>query len=275
MPTSAAGLLTRERATQTQASAGRPIRSGAQATSRPRAIARRPASSARGERSRPQDLRADVLADLLVVRRTLAGDHEAFTALVEKYRDPVYSVAYRMMGNPTEAEDVAQDAFVRAYTQLHAYNQSHRFSTWLLSITSHLAIDQIRRRRFVALPLEKVPFLEWITDGAPNPEFATLDRESSDEIQRILDKLPSKYRVVLLLRYWYDLSYEEIAERLRMSPALVKARLHRARVLVERTLRMRGIVLAALDAPSSEQLLVAGDRCSRDRRPSGVQALLS
>lgn len=191
---------------------------------------------------------AEQQADLELVRRTLAGESEAFGSLVEKYKDPVFSVAYRMMGNSTEAEDVAQDAFVRAYTQLHAYSDSHRFSTWLLSITSHLAIDQIRRRRFVAMPLENVPFLEWIADGSQGPEHQALEAETSDEMQRILSKLPTKYRVVLLLRYWNDLSYDEIAEALQVSGALVKARLHRARVLVERVVRTRGIDLGSASA---------------------------
>src|SRR5579884_3816068 len=186
---------------------------------------------------------AEQQADLALVRRTLAGETEAFGALVEKYKDPVYSVAYRMMGNPTEAEDVAQDAFVRAYTQLHAYSDTHRFSTWLLSITSHLAIDQIRRRRFVAMPLENVPFLDWITDGSHGPEHHALNAETSDEMQLILRKLPPKYRAVMILRYWYDLSYDEIADALKLSGALVKARLHRARVLVERALHGYGFGL--------------------------------
>src|SRR6185503_9357316 len=131
---------------------------------------------------------------------------EAFSSLVEKYKDPVFNVAYRMLGNPTEAEDVAQEAFVRAYTQLHTYKDTHRFSTWLLSIASHLSIDQLRRRRFLALPLENVPFLEWIADAGVGPEQAALAGEASDEMQSILATLPPKYRAVLVLRYWNDLS---------------------------------------------------------------------
>ncbi len=179
--------------------------------------------------------------DTTLVRRTLAGDQEAFAALVEKYKDPVFNVAYRMLGNATEAEDVAQEAFVRAYTQLHTYKDSHRFSTWLLSIASHLAIDQLRRRRFVALPLDNVPFLEWIADLGAGPEQAALAGEASDEMQRILSVLPPKYRMVLVLRYWYDFSYEEIADVLHLTPALVKARLHRARELVARTMKAHGL----------------------------------
>lgn len=183
--------------------------------------------------------------DHVLVRRALAGDQEAFTTLVEKYKDPVYNVAYRMLGNPTEAEDVAQETFVRAYTQLRTYKEAHRFSTWLLSIASHLSIDQLRRRRFLALPLENVPFLDWIADLAVGPEQAAVQGETSDEMQGLLQQLPPKYRAVLILRYWHDLSYEEIANALRLTPALVKARLHRARELVARRMRAQGLDLGA------------------------------
>src|SRR6266446_1848424 len=149
--------------------------------------------------------------------------------LVERYKDAVQNLAYRMLSNVTEAEDVTQEVFVRAYTQLATYKPAHKFSTWLLSIASHLAIDQLRRRRFLALPLEDVPFLEWITDLGAGPEQSALEGEQQDEIQAYLQRLPGKYRAVILLRYWYDLSYEEIAMALNLTPALVKARLHRAR----------------------------------------------
>lgn len=184
---------------------------------------------------------AETQEDIALVRRTLTGDQQAFAALVEKYKDSVFNVAYRMLGNPSEAEDVAQEAFVRAYTQLHTYKDTHRFSTWLLSIASHLSIDQLRRRRFLALPLENVPFLEWIADVGVGPEESALAVEASDEMQRVLSVLPAKYRAVLILRYWHDLSYEEIAEALHLTPPLVKARLHRARELVARSMKATGL----------------------------------
>ena len=184
---------------------------------------------------------ADMQQDVELVHRTIAGDQQAFAALVEKYKDPVFNVAYRMLGNATEAEDVAQESFVRAYTQIRTYKDTHRFSTWLLSIASHLSIDQLRRRRFLALPLENAPFLEWIADLGAGPEQAALAGEASDEMQQVLSALPAKYRAVLVLRYWHDLSYDEIAEMLRLTPALVKARLHRARELVARTIKAQGL----------------------------------
>ena len=179
----------------------------------------------------------DSMSDATLVEFVLGGDQDVFAVLVERYKDAVQNLAYRMLGNVTEAEDVTQEAFVRAYTQLATYKPTHKFSTWLLSIASHLAIDQLRRRRFLALPLEDVPFLEWIVDANTGPEQSALHGEQQDEIQRYLQRLPSKYRAVIVLRYWHDFSYEEIATALRLTPALVKARLHRARELLARAMQ--------------------------------------
>jgi RNA polymerase sigma-70 factor (ECF subfamily) len=179
----------------------------------------------------------EALSDVELVELVLAGEQAAFEVLVERYKDAVQNLAYRMLGNVTEAEDVTQEVFVRAYTQLATYKPAHKFSTWLLSIASHLAIDQLRRRRFLALPLEDVPFLEWIADLGTGPEQSALQGEQQDEIQAYLQRLPGKYRAVIVLRYWYDLSYEEIATALHLTPALVKARLHRARELLARYIK--------------------------------------
>jgi len=179
----------------------------------------------------------EALSDAALVELVLAGDQDSFSVLVERYKDAVQNLTYRMLSNATEAEDVTQEVFVRAYTQLATYKPVHKFSTWLLSIASHLAIDQLRRRRFLALPLEDVPFLEWITDLSAGPEQSALQGEQKAEIQAYLQRLPSKYRAVIVLRYWYDFSYEEIASALKLTPPLVKARLHRARELLARYMK--------------------------------------
>jgi RNA polymerase sigma factor (sigma-70 family) len=188
-------------------------------------------------KSSVQGTTVEALKDVELVELVLAGQQNAFEVLVERYKDAVQNLAYRMLGNPTEAEDVTQEVFVRAYTQLATYKPAHKFSTWLLSIASHLAIDQLRRRRFLALPLEDVPFLEWMADLGTGPEQSALQGEQQDEIQIYLQRLPSKYRAVIVLRYWYDLSYEEISTALNLTPALVKARLHRARELLARYIK--------------------------------------
>src|SRR6266700_2142940 len=177
------------------------------------------------------------MSDAELVELVLAGDQNAFAVLVERYKDAVQNLSYRMLSNTTEAEDITQETFVRAYTQLVTYKPVHKFSTWLLSIASHLAIDQLRRRRFLTMPLEDVPFLEWMADLGAGPEQTALESEQQDEIQTYLQRLPSKYRAVIVLRYWYDFSYEEIGAALNLTPALVKARLHRARELLARYMK--------------------------------------
>lgn len=188
------------------------------------------------------------MSDAELVALVLGGDQDMFALLIERYKDAVQNLAYRMLNNVTEAEDVTQETFVRAYTQLATYKPTHKFSTWLLSIASHLAIDQLRRRRFLALPLEDVPFLEWIVDIGTGPEQSALQGEQQDEIQSYLQRLPSKYRAVIVLRYWYDFSYEEIANTLHLTPALVKARLHRARELLARYMQQKPAKDESLDA---------------------------
>jgi len=183
----------------------------------------------------------EAMSDAALVELVLADDQDAFTVLVERYKDAVQNLAYRMLSNAAEAEDVTQETFVRAYTQLATYKPAHKFSTWLLSIASHLAIDQLRRRRFLALPLEDVPFLDWIADVGTSPEQSALEGEQQDEVQTYLQRLPGKYRAVIVLRYWYDFSYEEIARTLNLTPALVKARLHRARELLARYMKQNSV----------------------------------
>jgi len=183
----------------------------------------------------------EAMSDAALVELVLADDQDAFTVLVERYKDAVQNLAYRMLSNAAEAEDVTQETFVRAYTQLATYKPAHKFSTWLLSIASHLAIDQLRRRRFLALPLEDVPFLDWIADVGTSPEQSALEGEQQDEVQTYLQRLPGKYRAVIVLRYCYDFSYEEIARTLNLTPALVKARLHRARELLARYMKQNSL----------------------------------
>src|SRR2546428_8769319 len=142
----------------------------------------------------------EAMSDAALVELVLADDQDVFAVLVERYKDAVQNLAYRMLSNATEAEDVTQEVFVRAYTQLATYKPAHKFSTWLLSIASHLAIDQLRRRRFLALPLEDVPFLEWMAALGPGPDQPPHQGEQQAEIQLNLQRLPSKYRAVTVCR---------------------------------------------------------------------------
>ena len=159
------------------------------------------------------------------------GDKSAFGQLIEAYQGPVYNLAYRMLGNSGEAEEAAQEAFIRAYTRLDSYDPAHKFSTWLLSITSNYCIDQIRKRRAILLsldePLPPHPALHSDNNKGPEAEFIAQERE--ELVQGLLSELPVEYRQAVVLRYWYDMSYEEIAELQKTTVSAVKSRLFRAR----------------------------------------------
>lgn len=164
------------------------------------------------------------------VRRARAGDEGAFAALVEVYQTPIYNLCYRMLGDPGEAEDAAQETFLRAYAQLGSYDPARAFKTWLFSIGNHHCIDRLRKRRLTWLSIDDdLPPHPALQEQAPGPEEATLRREQAELMQRLLARLPPDDRAVIVMRYWHDLSYEEIAEATRSTVSAVKSRLHRAR----------------------------------------------
>lgn len=163
--------------------------------------------------------------------RARAGDSNAFSPLVEAYQAAVFNLCYRMLGDAHEAEDAAQEAFLRAYAQLRRYDPERSFKTWLLSIASHHCIDRLRKRRLTWLSIDDddLPPHPNLRESAPGPEEVAVRREQSAAIQRYLARLTPEDRSVIVMRYWNDLSYEEIAEATGTTVSAVKSRLHRAR----------------------------------------------
>lgn len=165
------------------------------------------------------------------------GNPDAFDRLLEHFQRPVYNLCYRMLGDPAEAEDAAQETFLRAYMNLHRYDQGRAFSTWLLSIAAHYCIDQIRKRRMRLVSIDNNPFdpesdepyLD-LPDPEPGPEVKTVQLESQHRMQALLANLNPQDRAAIIMLYWYEFSYEEIATALGMTVSAVKSRLHRARL---------------------------------------------
>lgn len=157
------------------------------------------------------------------------GDDEAFSLLVAHYQTPVYNLCYRMLGNTRDAEDAAQETFIRAYKAIKRYDPERKFSTWLLSIASNYCIDQHRRRKLPSFSIEATPTQDVRDDSLPGLEPSIARAEEQKQVHALLEILPSKDRAAVVMRYWYDYSYEEIAETLSLSISAVKSRLHRAR----------------------------------------------
>jgi RNA polymerase sigma-70 factor (ECF subfamily) len=163
------------------------------------------------------------------VHEARAGKKESFSRLVEAYQRPVYNLTHRLLGNAQDAEEAAQETFLRAYARLRQYHGRHKFGTWLLSIANHYAIDRLRRRRVQLISLEATPLLRSLEDIRQKPEEYVLKQEQTVELLGLLERLEPENLTPLVLRYGEDYSNEEIAEAMGLTVPAVKSRLFRAR----------------------------------------------
>jgi len=160
--------------------------------------------------------------------RLRAGDAPAFEELVMTYQHRVFGVALRMLGNRAEAEDVAQEAFVRAHRALGGFRGDAKLSTWLYAITSRLCLNRLASgERRMARQGEHA--LLRLSDAGPRPDAALERRELETALGRAIAELPEDRRIVVVLRDIEGLSYEEIAQVLELELGTVRSRLHRAR----------------------------------------------
>ncbi len=173
--------------------------------------------------------------DAELVARVLDGSAAAFRGLVERYQRPVLSVIARMVGDPTLAEDLAQEVFVKAYRKLHTYDPRRKLASWLFKIAHNTTIDHLRRARLDTVPLETTTADgedSWETLRASEAEGPERRAEAAQLIaglEAALGRLRPSYREILLLRFQQGLAYHEIVEVTGLSMGTVKVRLHRAR----------------------------------------------
>jgi RNA polymerase sigma-70 factor (ECF subfamily) len=177
------------------------------------------------------------------ITRARGGDDEAFQEVVDAFQGPVFNLCYRMLGNAQEAEDAAQETFLKAYRNLRRYDPDRKFLNWILSIASNHCIDRLRRRRLKLISLDE--WLPRFENPSPNPgpEETLSDQELQEDVRAILDQLGSTDRAAIVLRYWYEYSYEEIADSLSLSVPAVKSRLHRARRSMAERWAPQGVVM--------------------------------
>jgi len=178
-----------------------------------------------------------------LIRKALAGDQRAYTELVERYRGALFHIVVRMVRRPEEAEDLVQEAFIKAFGALQTYRFEYRFSTWLYKIAANCAIDFLRRRKIEALSLDrpvatadgevKVELADWTF----NPEETFHRHRQRVTIAEAIEALPTKYKEVIVMRHQRDMPYSEIAQMLGVPVGTVKARIFRARELLKKGLR--------------------------------------
>jgi RNA polymerase sigma-70 factor (ECF subfamily) len=162
--------------------------------------------------------------DAAVVVRCLEGDVQAFAVLVERYQRVLYNLGRRMLGNPEDARDASQTAFLKAWDKLSSFDPRFRFFSWIYRITVNECLNQIDRRRRVE-PLDPEINLPSSEDAGSGLRA----REASEKIQAALLRLTPKHREVVILRHFLEMSYGEIAGTLTLPEKTVKSRLYEAR----------------------------------------------
>lgn len=170
-----------------------------------------------------------------IVRRVLEGDADAFGAIVDEYQKNVYNLALRMTGNPEDAQDMSQEAFIKAFNSLASFRGDSKLSVWLYRIVSNVCLDFLRsrkRRQTVSLNMDDgeggTAELE-IPDLSAMPEEELNRRLTREAVRKGLLSLPEDQREILLLREIEGLSYDEIAQALGLEAGTVKSRIFRAR----------------------------------------------
>lgn len=176
------------------------------------------------------------------IKQVLKGDQNAYSDIVSSYQQSLYHVCYRILGNQQEAEDVAQEAFVRAYINLHTFDTKRKFSTWLYRIATNLCIDRLRKKKPDYYLDADVPGTEGlnmysqIASGERLPEEEIERMELKDRIHYEINRLPEKYRTVIILKYIEELPLQQISDILEIPLGTVKTRVHRGREALRKQL---------------------------------------
>lgn len=177
------------------------------------------------------------------IKQVKRGDQSAFEDVVSFFQNKIYQHCFRMLGNAHEAEDIAQEAFIRAYVNIHSFDDRRKFSTWLYRIATNLTIDRLRKRKpdhyldAEVKGTEGLDMYSQLADQGRLPEEEVEGLELQRYIQYEISKLPPKYRSIIMLRYIEEFSLQEISEILDIPLGTVKTRIHRGREALRKKLR--------------------------------------
>jgi len=186
-----------------------------------------------------RDFSDKALEDFRLIDRAVGGDDAAFAKLMQRYKRPVYHMILKMVRNVDDAEDLTIESFAKAFRSLHRFKKDFTFSTWLFRIATNNTIDFIRKKKLNTMSIENTYTDDDgqsvsidVEDENLDPQEETIKAQKAELVQLFVGKLPAKYQKLVRLRYFNELSYEEIAVELEAPLGTVKAQLHRARELM-------------------------------------------
>lgn len=204
------------------------------------------------EKSRTTNLSARAQEDYQLVKQAIRGNQKAYTILMDRYRNSIYHMMLKMVKNREDADDLTLEAFGKAFNKLESYEPRYAFSTWLFKIAINNCIDYIRKKRLKLLsiddPIEsnsEHDFSNNIKSGMLDPEERFIRKQRVTLMRTILSKLSLKYRLMIELRFFEEMSYDEIANELNIPLGTVKAQLFRA----------KEILYALLQTPNAQAYL--------------------
>lgn len=183
--------------------------------------------------------------DVRLAKLARKGDQRAFAEIVELYKDKIFHLAYRMLNNQHEAEDIVQETFLRVYKNLDRYDENQKFSTWIYRIGTNLCIDRLRKRKpSYSLDAdmndqEGMDGYSMIPSDDRTPESEMLISETQRIIHQAIESLPAKYKTIMILRYIQDMSLQEISEVLTLPVTTIKTRVHRGREFLRKKLEFK------------------------------------
>ncbi len=178
-----------------------------------------------------------------LINDALAGEQQAFSAIVQRYRAQIYHFILKMVKDRAQAEDLTQETFIKAFRALASFNSNYAFSTWLYKIAANNCIDYFRKKKLATtsidtpIPAKDGELRRDFPDHRESPESQLISKERTNQIQQAIASLPGKYRQAIILRHSQDRSYEEIAEELNLPLGTVKVRIFRAREMLKSKLK--------------------------------------
>jgi RNA polymerase sigma factor (sigma-70 family) len=193
----------------------------------------------------PNNLSVKALYDVELVKRAVdKHDQAAYAELLDRYRESVYFLLMKMVNNKDDAEDLTIEAFGKAFKNIEQYTPNFAFSTWLFRIATNNCIDFIRKKRMVTLSLDRTftsgdgdEMTMDVRADIADPEESMIRKQKNVLMRSLVEKLKPRYRILIEMRYFQELSYEEIAEKLDLPLGTVKAQLFRSREFLYNIIR--------------------------------------
>ncbi len=175
--------------------------------------------------------------ELQWIQEVLTGNKQAYAHIIDKYKNRLYATILRMTRNPQNAQDLVQEAFIKVYQQLNKYDQKGSFSSWIYRVAINHCMDEFRKKSY---KMKQAEINEEKIVNTNHPEVVFLKKEKSRQLERLIATLPEDERMIILLRYVSELSYNEISELIEIPLSDVRSKLHRAKKKMRDTVKQEG-----------------------------------